>query len=552
MVDIGTRFTNYAFIAPPGVNRSAKTLQDLGVENVERFKPSLTKQSTEVQNSAAKINELLQPQSALEVSRGLQRSSELTAQIERAGKDAATRLAAAAARANIKSSQAAFSGSTSIASIFANRKDNSIFSAVAASLNRQATEARTKAESLTLKNGANQVATKDPFDRTVRTIFAASGQASLDVQKRALVAGTTDVAAEPGKKDGFVYEALTFEDGGRPSGDNQGFTLTIKTGAKAATIVVDTRDPAEDDFRASRVEITTGGESDVVFVAGDNSSIIRTGGGNDLVFADGESIVYGGDGNDVITAKTAVGEAGNDVLFSNGFAAGGVGNDTITLFGLGEDEPAPTGSGGDGDDVITANVFAQIDGGDGKDVLVLRDGGIAIGGAGDDTITAIGKATVDGGAGNDDIVLTDEATANGGDGDDGIAASAFATVAGGKGDDFISLSKGGNVTYAKGDGRDSIQLYGAAGPDGAVVATRLNEITLDGIDYSEVNVDVFGESIQITFVDPAETGRLIVNRYDIPSFEEDVLLRFNKDGQTQVVTVNRADKLVGQKVPLIA
>ena len=111
---------------------------------------------------------------------------------------------------------------------------------------------------------------------------------------------------------------------------------------------------------------------------GDGNDVISAGGGNDTVYAgDGNDRIAAGSGNDFVD-----GGAGNDRIDAgsgNDFVDGGAGNDVI--------------DGGKGDDTIY--------GGAGKDVI---DGG-----KGDDTLTGGADAdTLTGGAGNDVFVYLTE------------------------------------------------------------------------------------------------------------------------------------------------
>ncbi len=142
---------------------------------------------------------------------------------------------------------------------------------------------------------------------------------------------------------------------------------------------------------------------------GDFKDPLKTGFGNDKLFAGGgAAILHGGAGDDELTlragASQAFGDAGNDKLF------GGTGNDTL--------------DGGDGDDTIYGNA--------GNDSI--------LGGAGDDYLDAgAGDDVVRGGAGSDRI--------KGGDGND--------TLYGDAGNDVIEAGLGNDVAYG-GDGNDFI------------------------------------------------------------------------------------------------
>lgn len=143
--------------------------------------------------------------------------------------------------------------------------------------------------------------------------------------------------------------------------------------------------------------------------------------------------VFGGDGNDVISANTGdnrvEGGSGDDSLAAN------AGDDTIL--------------GGDGDDRIAdAGGLNQIDAGDGDDEISGGLGNDSIdAGAGDDYVRArVGDDTVFGGAGRDTI--------HGDLGDDRLSGNA--------GGDYLNGGDGDDTLLGQG-GRD--KLHGAAGND---------------------------------------------------------------------------------------
>ena len=214
-----------------------------------------------------------------------------------------------------------------------------------------------------------------------------------------------------------------------------------------------------------------GDEGDDILIAdgtvADNggSSIINRvwgGTGNDIIelnatsygtISDAENEAYGEDGDDQITSLTYVGSGGDTYFGSaNTLLYGGSGNDNLTattVYDFAEDEPLEGGSmlyGGSGDDILRVN------GG----VENLLDGG-----AGDDTIT--------GGSGNDRIIGGSGAdTLRSGGGEDafvylwttGVDVATRDTIRGfGFGDDVIDLSaidananRGGNQGFTFGGG----------------------------------------------------------------------------------------------------
>lgn len=176
-----------------------------------------------------------------------------------------------------------------------------------------------------------------------------------------------------------------------------------------------------------------------------NDDIVEAGAGNDTVDAgQGDDLVYGGTGNDVLNGDdgddTLLGEAGNDTL------NGGAGDDSL-VGGNGND----LAEGGDGNDYInTSGSNGQPDlafpGGWSADPNPNNDLDTVYGGAGNDTIITGDDADyVDGGTGNDVI-------------DSGIDAD---TVFGGDGNDMITSGEGSDSVDG-GAGDDTI--YGGLGP----------------------------------------------------------------------------------------
>jgi Ca2+-binding RTX toxin-like protein len=173
-------------------------------------------------------------------------------------------------------------------------------------------------------------------------------------------------------------------------------------------------------------------------------------------------IVHGGDQNDTLTVSAVLqvnsvvfGHDGDDVILSGGGERtaifGGDGNDTITARGKRNHV-----HGGDGNDTITGTDHRdRISGGDGADVInaaggddvVFGNGGAdnLSGGDGNDLIHAgKGDDTVDGGAGNDRVFGHDGADhILAGEGDDRVwGGKGVDTILGGDGNDFIHGGRG--------------------------------------------------------------------------------------------------------------
>lgn len=194
---------------------------------------------------------------------------------------------------------------------------------------------------------------------------------------------------------------------------------------------------------------------------------LHGGAGNDRMMVsdlDGGSL-YGGIGNDVITAYTSAtgegtsrifGGAGDDTLsgLRNGDIRGGSGNDEIGL------SSGATGRGESGDDRITADSLMGMDG----------DAVLIYGGSGNDTLRGwFENDTIHGGDDNDQISETaGDNLLYGGAGNDTIEGGHIGAdwILGGIGDDVLSdrryggsgLSQGQD-TIEGGEGNDSLTAY---------------------------------------------------------------------------------------------
>jgi Ca2+-binding RTX toxin-like protein len=271
---------------------------------------------------------------------------------------------------------------------------------------------------------------------------------------------------------------------------------------------------------------------------------LNAGEGDDFIVVEGDSIIDGGDGNDLIFARNASGDAGDDIIFSNGFASGGEGDDVITLFTLDSenDVSEKVAYGGAGNDQIIASVKGNIDGGDGDDILILRDGGTAGGGHGDDKISAYKNATIEAGDGNDDIFLLENGDVDAGAGDDVVVANLFSTVSGGKGNDTITLEGGGVYTYRKGDGADKVEIGELKFTSGEQNKTRQNRIILDGYSFSDLNVDVTAVNVKIVPKSAdLKADDFFIRREVLGKLE----IVFRKDGQEQMLIIDGLNEKLG-------
>ena len=199
-------------------------------------------------------------------------------------------------------------------------------------------------------------------------------------------------------------------------------------------------------------------------------------GGNDHIIGDyysgwGGSALYGGDGNDIVDARTSqygpavYGDAGDDTLYtsSNGFsiAYGGDGNDTIYAAvsegGAGNDTfylqysfYGRSALGGTGDDTFHATIYgdASAFGGEGADTFYGAEGNDTFeGGADNDRIIGGGGSnTLRGDAGNDrfEVGTSDSGTLIEGGADfDTLAVSGTFTIGGASsGIEVVELNSG--------------------------------------------------------------------------------------------------------------
>jgi Ca2+-binding RTX toxin-like protein len=547
MVEISKTPGSYAYVAPPGLNANQKTLNE-AADLAGRARPgptiSLGIQARELEQFGGNLANLIQPLGESERNRGFADVDALSLSQVAAYQTAAARLRQSAAQANGKA--AAISplagGNNTIANLVASSIDTSgtILGALYSRTRNNATTAI--ANLLRIQAGYNSQPGADPFSRRLITTYGASGAAKLEVRRVALTASTQAVALDPGSANTDSFDALTLVADGGPTSSSEGFAITANGGAQNDTFVFDTRDPAEADGRLSRITVDTGAGSDVVRISGANYSVVNAGDGNDFVVAEGESIISGGAGNDVLVGNTVSGDEGDDLIYSTSFASGGTGNDTIVLFGLGDPATQEPGIafGGEGNDTILADIAGAVDGGEGNDTITLRNGGSASGGGGDDLITLQTNGEADGGTGNDDILLLAGGTAIGGEGDDKLTASSYADLTGGKGNDVMSLYGGGIARFARGDGQDRLLLAEPEPVEGAINLPQASKVVFDDMLYSDVTATGSPGFVSVSI--NGTTDKIDVNLIDQTQPLE---LTFGKGAQQQVVTFFKGVLTVG-------
>jgi hypothetical protein len=551
VVEISRNAGSYALIAAASLKPNAEALSKLAQaagNSVSTTRTSLTTQSSDLTRFVQRISTESDPAASLEVARGLSRSSDISATVADALRSAQQRFAYTESRNSSRpSASSGYSAGAALVSLLrgsVSDDDNGFdFSAL---IQRSSTRVKPSQIAVTVAKQDQP----DVFERGVPLTTAVGGSATTTVTKTALRAETVQVLLDKANPSAGSIPGVVYVPDGSPRSDNEGFYVKTVTGNANDTVVLDTRDQTNEDSRLSSIDVDTGDGSDVIFIAGNNVSRVNAGAGDDFVAVEGDAIVDGGDGNDLIYARTASGDAGDDIIFSDGFASGGDGNDSITLFSLDSenDDIAKIAYGGAGDDEIVASIQASIDGGDGNDALILRDGGFAGGGNGNDTISAWSAATVEGGAGDDDVQLLFGGSVDAGEGDDKVLTGNYALVSGGKGNDTINLSGGGVYTFNKGDGNDVVELnktrFGLDDPN----KTLVNRVVLEGYDYTDLNVTFDALKLEVKPTGLNLGGdNLQVNREILGKLE----VVFRKNGFEQVLKIDGLTQTLGARTPIV-
>lgn len=548
MVEISKTPGSYAYVAPPGLNPNQKTLNE-AADIAGRARPAppvaFGIQARELEQFGGNLANLIQPLGESERNRGFADVDALSLSQVAAYQTAAARLRQSAAQANGRAASVSPLAGTNntIANLVASSaiRSGTILGALFART-QQNTNTTAIANLLRIQAGYNPTPGADPFARRLVTTYGASGAANLEVRRVALTASTQAVALDPGSTNTDTFDALTLVADGGPTSSSEGFAITAKGGAQNDTFVFDTRDPAEADGRLSRITVDLGAGSDVVRISGANYSVVNAGDGNDFVVAEGQSIISGGAGDDVLVGNTVSGDEGEDLIYTTSFASGGTGNDTVILFGLGDPETQEPGVafGGEGNDTVLADIEAAVEGGEGNDTITLRNGGTASGGGGDDLITIQVDGEADGGDGNDDILLLAGGAAVGGAGDDKLTASGYADITGGKGNDIISLYGGGIARFARGDGSDRLLVAEPEPVEGAISLPQPSKVVFDDMLYSEVTA-----TASVGFVSVSVNGTTDKIEISVIDQTQPLELTFGKGAEQQVVTFFKGVLTVG-------
>lgn len=279
--------------------------------------------------------------------------------------------------------------------------------------------------------------------------------------------------------------------------------------------------------------ILFGGEGNDVVTGGSSTDMIFGQGGNDtLLGKGGADLMFGGLGNDVLTGGDAddqvFGEAGDDRMIWNpgddtDLNEGGAGNDTVEVNGGNGTESFTTTANGMRVrfDRLNPAPFS-IDIGTSENLVVNMNGG-------DDSFSATGnlaaliKITVDGGTGNDVILGSNGADLlRGGDGDDFVdGQQGNDTAFLGAGDDVFQWDPGDGSDIVEGqDGRDRMLFNGSAGSEvfdvsangGRVRFTRnLGNIVMDLNDVEAIDLNTLGGTDTTTVNDMSGTDLDEVN-----------------------------------------
>ncbi len=546
MVEISRNTGSYAVIASASLRPNAEALSKLAQfagNAVTTTETTLRGQMSDVTRFVNNVSTEADAAAALETTRGLKRSTEISQTVADALSGVQQRFGYTEAVNRNRTATAATTARNNgaLALLGSIENDTEEFS-FAFLLNKSARKIVPNQISV---NNAQQ-ASGDPFDRGIPVTATTGGAASISIQRTALSAEGLNVLLDKSTPSLGGIRAAGYVPDGSYREDNDAFYVRSSTGDGNDTVVIDTRDQTKDDSRLVSINLDTGAGSDVIFIAGNNTTRIDAGAGDDFVAVEGEAIVDGGDGNDLIYARTASGDAGDDVIFSDGFASGGDGDDSITLFSLDRagDTVAKLAYGGAGNDQIVASVKANIDGGTGDDVLILREGGFAGGGSGNDTISSWDKATVEGGDGDDDILLFQGGTADGGAGNDTINTATYASIRGGTGNDTVSFDRGGVFTFARGDGSDRLNMRAALAGFEDVNKLPVNRIVMENYDASEISLNLMATSLELTASGASTNGdNILIDRETLGKME----IVFRKNGAEQILTINGLTQTLGPK-----
>jgi Ca2+-binding RTX toxin-like protein len=230
------------------------------------------------------------------------------------------------------------------------------------------------------------------------------------------------------------------------------------------------------------------GDDLIVDLLGVNT--IYGGAGNDAVSASGT--IYGGDGGDSLSgdpymgdpygsyaAQAIYGEAGDDFIGGGQVGLGSLGPNTLDG-GTGDDRIYGTNGGrdyiigGDGNDYVDSQNYEDtLLGGEGNDTLISSDGYSG----------GVDNSSLSGGAGDD--VLRGNGTLDGGEGDDQFSSQGASLVIGGLGDDtaFFNINSGVFTLVRSGD-----EVHVIRDEYSPTYATRFTGV--EHLQFSDIMVDL--------------------------------------------------------------
>ncbi len=557
MVTISNLGQSYGVIAPETISPYQLTLNKLAAYAGTTPPPtqiSLSNQAAQLAGFGRTLDSIAAANSSFEETRGLSTIAKLQADFAIAYKTASSRLTVAGLNANTQQSAGRttaglLGGSSNIADVVSsylktpnNKKEydvfgnevggNSVFNAIGKALKNQNT--RTNA-ALHLLGVYSQNKAADPYARKEPTKYIANGSTKIDVKVSSLTSQIVDIPLAKGLLPNDRYQIVTTTPDNTGSSFNQGISSSVTTSNQNTTVAVDTNDPLGEDTRTTNLNLNLGNGSNVAFVSGSNDSTIRVGSGSNFVVAEGNSTIYGGDGDSILVGKNIISGKGNDTIFSSGFAYGGEGDDYIVLFNPSKttdpNAPLPLAIGGSGNNTILANVKANVIGGQDNNNIILRQGGSASSGNGKNLISAEESAEVTVGNGKNDIHLVKGGSIIAGNGNNTLVSRTLAEITIGSGANDIELRQGGIVNYKAGGGVNKLAI-GLSDP--SITAPPPNKINLSGLLYSDTTISatLFSASVK-------QTGGTL-GGFDISIADPAVnyTLHFSKNGQAQDVTIS--------------
>lgn len=196
-------------------------------------------------------------------------------------------------------------------------------------------------------------------------------------------------------------------------------------------------------------------EGGAVNVEGGKSVTVSGSAEDDFLLALYGSTLFGLAGNDRLSAEDAAvldGGDGDDLLSAYGDSTllGGAGNDRMSAY------EHSFLDGGDGDDLLSAYGNSTLLGGAGNDRIDTYSDSVVEAGDGYNYITAGERTSITAGSGDDMILAADGSVVNSGAGDDLIKVGRGSVVTAGLGDDRLMVEDGSTIYFNQGDGNDSI------------------------------------------------------------------------------------------------